>query len=305
MELLKHCFLETKLTNWEDIFKLPQQFMDKFVFRGQGDSEWNLSTSLERSIGKFYPYNTDTSLYFTEEKYLLKAFKWKYPLYSTSLPDKDDLIEWLTIMQHYGAPTRLVDITRSLFVAVYFALADAASAHSAVWAINGSILNHKFFNKYVANLTAQSLSQDQLDELALNEANNILGRACLDDKIETDLLLIKPRLANERISRQQGAFLFPANIQKTFLEHLKSHVSNEQPLNVPFKELIKYSQENKSRQDDITILKIIIPNDLNYEVGKYLRQMNVTAEILFPGLDGLCKSLSYLRYRGMGNSFKM
>ena len=33
-------------------------------------------------------------------------------------------LEWLALMQHYGTPTRLLDFTRSPYVACYFALEE-------------------------------------------------------------------------------------------------------------------------------------------------------------------------------------
>jgi hypothetical protein len=38
-------------------------------------------------------------------------------------------------MRYYGTPTRLTDFTRSLFIAAYFALEDAAG-ESVVWAVS-------------------------------------------------------------------------------------------------------------------------------------------------------------------------
>lgn len=48
-------------------------------------------------------------------------------------------MEWLALMQHFGAPTRVLDITKSSYVAAYFAIEDATAGDDcAVWAINES-----------------------------------------------------------------------------------------------------------------------------------------------------------------------
>src|SRR5580704_15740200 len=51
-------------------------------------------------------------------------------------------LSWLAAMQHYGAPTRLLDFTYSPYVALYFALRNRndneAESDAEVWAINAA-----------------------------------------------------------------------------------------------------------------------------------------------------------------------
>lgn len=42
---LKHAFVETKISEWNELFLLNQKFMSNFIFRGQGNSNWQLKTS--------------------------------------------------------------------------------------------------------------------------------------------------------------------------------------------------------------------------------------------------------------------
>ena len=41
-------YVETRLENWDDIFKLYNRFLMAFVFRGHGSEKWAMTSSLER-----------------------------------------------------------------------------------------------------------------------------------------------------------------------------------------------------------------------------------------------------------------
>ena len=56
--------------------------------------------------------------------------------------DYNDVFEWLCLMQHYGAPSRVLDWTENILTALYFAVADTdADCDGAVWALNAGRLN--------------------------------------------------------------------------------------------------------------------------------------------------------------------
>lgn len=59
-----------------------------------------------------------------------------------SLPAYGEHGKWLQLMQHFGAPTRLLDWSRSALVATYFALDGCQPEHSpAIWILNPYALN--------------------------------------------------------------------------------------------------------------------------------------------------------------------
>jgi hypothetical protein len=61
---------------------------------------------------------------------------------NSACPAADDFGSWLVLMQHYGLPTRLLDWTRSLVVAAYFAVVhDPAEEDAAVWLLSPEHLN--------------------------------------------------------------------------------------------------------------------------------------------------------------------
>jgi hypothetical protein len=289
-----HLYIETILENWYDIFQLNQRFLSKFIYRGQAEENWKLSTSLERQMERLFPNLFDKVVISEHERLMIKEFQWKYPLYSLKHPEFSDVIEWLTIMQHYGATTRLLDFSYSIFVAMHMAVAESGQ-DGAIWAINKIPLEFGIFSQYREKYNVKSISHDRLVEFTLEKANELITKS-FEDKIDKQLLIINPKTCNERLSRQQGLFIMTSDVKCSFQECLTSYLDSPEPLRIEFKKLIEYSVGAQYKQEDITLIKIIIPKEKNYEIVKYLRAMNITTEILFPGLDGLAKSLNYARF---------
>ncbi len=61
--------IETELTNWEDIFKLDQRFLINFIYLGQQNMEWDLSTSFERNFGNNIHLTIDKRLFWNKMLY--------------------------------------------------------------------------------------------------------------------------------------------------------------------------------------------------------------------------------------------
>jgi len=292
MNKLENLYIETKLEKWNDLFNLNQKFLSKFIFRGQANEKWNLSTALERQIYKFSPELIDKNTIPIQEADMLKEFKWKYSLYSNKQPGDNDTVEWLTIMQHYGTATRLLDFSYSLFVALHMAVFNNGFT-GAIWAINKIPINQHLFAQYMKVKKINSASQEKLDLFALERANEIVNIHSFDNEIEKQLFIIKPMFCNERLSRQQGLFLLPSSTKIPFSDCLNTYLHSPTSIKIPFDKFIDYSNEGKYKQKDISLIKIVIPKEMNYILTKNLKAMNVTSEILFPGLEGLAKSLNY------------
>ncbi|MFA6691150.1 MAG: FRG domain-containing protein [Saccharofermentanales bacterium] len=87
-----------------------------FRFRGQANSTWTLQPSIYRFSG-FQRYQT-----VTYESCILAA---KPPPVSP-LTHTEYQLEWLMVCQHYGVPTRLLDWTKEILIALYFACDDSS-----------------------------------------------------------------------------------------------------------------------------------------------------------------------------------
>ena len=146
------------------------------LFRGQGDSSWELSPSLERvldtseSITHLYADWADLG------KRLLEDFKNHAAPFLNIIPSND--VEWMVQAQHYGLPTPLLDWTTNPLKALFFAVEnpDLDDKNAAVFLATGDIYTTEEVN----------------------------------DSINDYFHCFYPKHINERITAQEGCFsLYP------------------------------------------------------------------------------------------------
>jgi len=258
----------------------------------ENENEEYLETHLEKA---FRLYGVEDEDKRKSERKLIRTFQRKAALYLEREPDKDDILEWLAIMRHHGAPTRLSDWTYSFYIAVYFALTE--NKEGIIWALSFSTINtpKPIIEKIENRGTCQRYKEL---EKYFQEKSDILGIRKEGDKL-IDLAVasyiiehpfscvypVNPFRLNKRLSVQQGLFLLPGDLTKSFAENLIETFGG-------FEETKKY------------IWRVKITPDIakRSEILKKLKDMNISNEALFPGLDGFAKSvgegLAYPRTMG-------
>ena len=133
-------------------------------FRGQSDDSWGLVPSVQRKDGMGKNY----------EQYISTNFMIHTMRLNPNAPQRYDRASWLTLMQHYGLPTRLLDWSESPLVALYFALSsdENAKTDAAVWVLNPMKLNKKVgYGEYVPPISYDSLRGDL--EGAFSDHDNV------------------------------------------------------------------------------------------------------------------------------------
>ena len=101
-------------------------------FRGQGNSEWPLVPKFYRECDQ--SRNTDDEV--------REEFAQRGPAFCQYAPSGD--CDWYFLMQHHGAPTRLLDWTDGALIALYFAVRDSTGlTDAAVWMLDPYWLNRK------------------------------------------------------------------------------------------------------------------------------------------------------------------
>lgn len=280
----EYFYTEIHPVSWEAARALSLKLVG-WTFRGQSDARWPLSTTIERSANrqKCLPHFISQ-----RESWMLRQFKRRAHHYIADPPSDDASLEWLALIQHHGGPTRLLDFTRSFYVAAFFAV-EQANSDAAIWAIHLNRIHRK-----VAEKTKSGLK----DNTPLDIRNTYHTKLC-DSVIgkNVDLRLVvdcEPYRMNERLSVQQGMFLFPTDLSVSFVQNLVN-TFDLNPDALVAKEPIIYDR-GTNIQMEVTlgsVMKIVLPFERHRAVLNDLVSMNITAATLFPGIDGFARSLHY------------
>jgi len=229
-----------------------------FVYRGLADQSWGLATSLMRLGGDYEKL----------ERPLLRSFQ-QYAEPGSLPPGTEWVL--LSVAQHHGVPTRLLDWTVSPRVAVHFATAEEEhyGKDAAIWCINV--------------VAARELLPEKL-------------RAVLDREyavlFTVEMLESIQKLSQfDRLPRRDGFVLFflPPPLDARIFQ--QGAVMSAMP--GPGLVLSEFLRDHPD-----LYYRVIIPKELKWEVRDKLDLDNVTERMLFPGLDGLSKWLK--RYYGTG-----
>jgi FRG domain len=251
-------YLVWRLKKWSDFIDVIQGWpsVRNWCFRGQGNMRWELKSSLSRHIevSKVAP-----KAWVEQEKRIRRIFERKSHLYMVDSPQADEL-EWLALMQHHGAPTRLLDFTWSPYVAAFFAL-ERATEDAAVWALNLPLLWDIYsggrFNG-VDISAADPRDAKKFREYYLPNKHAFVWQG-------------DPFRMPQRVIAQSGTFLVTSHLGMSVEQILAGFPDS-----------------------DKLLVKFVLPaTEVRAQAMASLYSMNITQATLFPGLDGLARSMAY------------
>jgi hypothetical protein len=188
---------ESRINSWPDFQVAANTLGDSYpsrqlVWRGQRRAEWGVESSLYRVLrARFKRPPTENEMVTAEMRILELARRdWRF--------DQIGALETLAHLQHFGAPTRLLDVTANPLVALWFAVEESPDDENADARLFGFIVHPK--------------------EIELN--GNWGGRRPHWADLRTDADRVakkwgtgtqrrmwRPPAYTERISSQNGAFL--------------------------------------------------------------------------------------------------
>lgn len=242
------------------------RYRSPYVFRGLSDVSYGLETSLMRLGGPYWQL----------EKHLLRNFR-KYA--QASMGDKpDSLWHLLTMAQHHGLPTRLMDWTYSPYIALHFALANLKrfDTDGVIWSVDFAKAHQllpQTFKDQLASEGAQAFTVDLLTSQGRKEQECRPKEKAFHQYVQTMtqfenqgetgefLLFFEPPSIDERIVNQYALFSVMPNSRRVVDDWLNQHPN--------------------------LFRRIIIPAAIKWECRDKLDQCNITERVLFPGLDGL------------------
>lgn len=243
-----------QVPSWDD-FVEKTDALSGWAFRGEVSAQWPLVTAIARRLTAYCP---DPVLWPLRESRALRVFRRKAHNYLSDSSGLSDDLRCLALMQHHGAPTRLLDFTKSPYVAAFFALENALD-ESAVYALNTPQLwsAAPFFDPGLTREVIDPRIQGNYERYFLRNTNPVVWVG-------------EPSEMDRRLVSQSGLFVMPGQIQKTLGALLESY----------------------DHGSDL-LVKYVLPLTIRSQAMQALYRMNITYATLFPDLEGLAISSAY------------
>ena len=309
--------------------KLYDIFDENFIFRGHSTDEYKLISSVQRInpyvekygfkkdtskeffafahtefsqafheyqyLDEFFSICDENQLYVPEVKRMREAIPWKHK----GIPFLLDKGEWLpeelyelaTLAQHHGVPTRLIDWTHDINVAIYFAVSGLIRRLCEPPKYTEEEAIKKRLNNIKLHFKKTDVSADKTDKRL--EIWAIDKRVALAHIGDNPLRIIHPRYHdNGNLGAQKGLLTF-WKTRKPIKEDKEKGVvpeiawRDEKTLD---EHIVEFLLE-KAAPSKPYIYHITIPEIGFVELYKFIKHNRCDASSLFPGYDGVVRCM--------------
>ena len=228
-------------------------YRSRWLYRGMPDAAFTLETTLERACrDKAYEL----------EEAILRSFS----KYAPNEVTGSNVWERMVIGQNYGLPTRLMDWSHSPLIALHFStsgedLSNMDKHDSVIWRIDIDEINSLLPAKYKEILSENKTKMYTAEML---EKSGIGLHEYDKDMDGKAAVILEPDSLDERIVRHYGNFLIVPK-KMDVEQYLKSFTEKTE--------------------------KYIIKASARWRIRDMLDELNVNERLLWPGTDGVCKTI--------------
>jgi len=249
----------TTIPSWDNFLKVISHIdvgeVGKVAYTFRGQP--NSSWGLKPSLLRYFDDGITAKEALEIEKLGLAEFKSTAHLHMPQnlFSKTKDTTSWWVMMQHHGAPTRTLDWTTSIYVAAYFAVHGDQETDGAIWLVHAGILQEKM-------------------GVVCPKTEEEVKKVFLSPDSPPYVFFVTRQTKTDRMAAQQGIFSVCGNV-----------IGNQEEI---------FERELINTPDKLMYAKLVIPSKLKPLFVRKLRAMNITAMTLFPGIDGLGKSVAEL-----------
>ena len=242
------------ISHFSDYIKAIENFRSKngrdgeLWYRGHSSDSYQLEPFIHRgrtAVDRFAIEQTERAIY--------DEFVRRSPLFDSYKRDQWDI---LFLMQHYRAPTRLLDWTASPLIALFFALMSGDSKkNSIVWCLDPSAWNGVILQDIKEPPSIFTTEEGLVKQYhpTFDEKSN-----------RTEPLAIQGIMNNPRINAQKGRFV----------------IFGSEP-----KALEVYAAQFKMKAPILS--KLVVDKDAKRKILSDLESYGITYSTIFPDLEGL------------------
>lgn len=263
-------------------------------FRGEADVNWEIKASLFRGeIGKTSYYK---DVNYSKESDLIASALIQCPQAFEKCPNA---ISRLILMQHYGLPTRLYDVTADPLVALYFACNIEPEKDGKV-IYTKQDQNFKLYSSDFVNPLAE-LNEEIENDGEIMELHKLFSY-CKKKKLFSEFqknefakwlfqnatkpFLFQPPLDNERIQRQNGAMIFSPLLSMTDKQEEENYKKLKHSVDL-YEETkqFEFMKSEADLQEMFSDEVFLIPKNLKKSILHELEMVGINEASMFPELE--------------------